>query len=146
MRETPMDRRRLVLAALVAAATTALTFRSSKAAHIAWEAYLQGGTCASPDLSTRVRVGDPTYGVPVGIAGTPVGTPPIRFRSVGPEPHLPVVTSTATVDAALADLLATPHSLVIESVDFDGGTRTPLACGNVGTSSPTRRWWSASPR
>jgi nitrite reductase (NO-forming) len=127
-----MDRRRLLLAALLAAATTALTRRSGRAVHVAWEASLQAGTCAAPEAEGRVRLGDPTYGVPVGVAGTPVGTPPIRFRSVGPDPHLPVVTSTATVDAPLADLLDVPHSVVVESVDLEADTRTPIACGNVG--------------
>jgi nitrite reductase (NO-forming) len=79
-----------------------------------------------------VRLGDPTYGVPIGVAGTPVGTPPIRFESVGPDPVVPVVTSTATVDTPLAELLASPHSIVIESVDVESEERTPIACGNVG--------------
>ena len=132
MINTRMGRRRLVLATLVAAATTALTRRSSQAVHVAWEAYLQGGTCAAPDLNSRIRLGDPTYGVPIGVAGTPVGTPPIRFQSVGPDPVVPVVTSTATVDSSLADLLATPHFIVIESVNRESEERTPIACGNVG--------------
>jgi nitrite reductase (NO-forming) len=127
-----MGRRRLVLAALVAAATTALTRRSSQAVHVAWEAYLQEGTCATPEADTRVRLGDPTYGVPVGAAGTPVGTPPIRFQRVGPDSVVPVVTSTATVDTSLADLLASPYSIVIESIDLEADARTPIACGNVG--------------
>ena len=67
----------------------------------------------------------------VGVAGTPVGTPPIQFRSVGSDP-LPVVTSTATIDAPLADLLDTPHAIVIESVDLEADARTTIACGNVG--------------
>jgi hypothetical protein len=79
-----------------------------------------------------VRLGDPTYGVPVGVVGTPVGTPPIRFQSVGPDPVVPVVSSTATVDTPLADLLANPYSIVIESVDRAADTRTPIDCGNVG--------------
>ena len=98
-----IGRRRLLLAALVAAATTVFTRRSSQAVHVAWEAYVQAGTCAAPEAEGRVRLGDPTYGVAVGVAGTPVGTPPIQFRSVGSDP-LPVVTSTATIDAPLADL------------------------------------------
>jgi hypothetical protein len=131
MRSSLMDRRRLLLAALLAAVTTVLTRRSSRAVHVAWEAYLQEGTCAAPAADTRVRLGDPTYGVPVGVAGTPVGTPLIQFRSVGSDP-LPVVTSTATVDAPLAELLEAPHSVVIESVDLEQDTRTPIACSNVG--------------
>jgi nitrite reductase (NO-forming) len=127
-----MDRRRLLLAALVAAATTMLTRRSSQAVHVAWEAYLQTGTCVAPEAAGRVRLGDPTYGVPVGVAGTPVGTPPLRFRAVGPDPVVPVVTGTATVETALADLLASPYSIAIESVDLESEERTVIACGNVG--------------
>ena len=123
---------RLVVAALFAATATAMAGGPSKAVHVAWEAYLQGGTCAAPAADTRVRLGDPTYGVPVGVSGTPVGTPPIRFQPVGPDPLVPVVTSTATVDTALSDLLAAPHAIVIESVDLEGDARTPIACGNVG--------------
>jgi uncharacterized cupredoxin-like copper-binding protein len=126
-----IGRRCLLLAALVAAATTVFTRRSSHAVHAAWEAYAQAGTCAAPEAEGRVRLGDPTYGVAVGVAGTPVGTPPIQFRSVGSDP-LPVVTSTATIDAPLADLLDTPHAIVIESVDLEADVRTPIACGNVG--------------
>jgi uncharacterized cupredoxin-like copper-binding protein len=126
-----IGRRCLLLAAPVAAATTLFTRRSSQAVHVAWEAYVQAGTCAAPEAEGRVRLGDPTYGVAVGVAGTPVGTPPIQFRSVGSDP-LPVVTSTATIDAPLADLLDTPHAIVIESVDLEADARTPIACGNVG--------------
>jgi hypothetical protein len=43
-----------------------------------------------------------------------------------------VVLSTATVDTPLADLLANPYSIVIESVDREADTRTPIACGNAG--------------
>jgi nitrite reductase (NO-forming) len=126
-----MNRRRLLLAALVAAATTVLSRRQGRAVHVAWETYLQPGTCAAPEAEGRVRLGDPTYGVPVGLAGTPAGTPPLRFRSVGADP-LPVVTSTATVDTPLAALLDAPHAVVVESVDLEADTRTPIACGNVG--------------
>jgi nitrite reductase (NO-forming) len=132
MKVAQLDRRRLVLASLVAAVTTALPRRQAQAVHVAWEAYLQSGTCASPNADTRKRLGDPTYGVPVGVAGTPVGTPPLRFRAVGPDPVVPVVTSTATVETALADLLASPYSIAIESVDLESEERTVIACGNVG--------------
>jgi nitrite reductase (NO-forming) len=43
-----------------------------------------------------------------------------------------VVTSTAVVDTPLAELLDVPHSVVVESVDLEADTRTPIACGNVG--------------
>jgi len=52
-----IGRRRLLLAALVAAATTVFTRRSSQAVHVAWEAYVQAGTCAAPEAEGRVRLG-----------------------------------------------------------------------------------------
>lgn len=127
-----LNRRRLILASLLATASLALVQRQTRAVHIAWEAYLQEGTCASPTTGSRTKLGDPTYGVPVGVSGTPVGTPPIQHRVVGSSPVFPVVTSTATIDTALADLLASPYSITLESIDLESEERMVIACGNVG--------------
>lgn len=127
-----LNRRRLILASLLASASLALGQRHTRAVHIAWEAYLQTGTCASPTTGSRTKLGDPTYGVPVGVPGTPVGTAPIQHRVVGSAPVFPVVTSTASIDTALADLLASPYSITIESVDLESDERIEIACGNVG--------------
>lgn len=122
---------RRVLVGLFGAAAATLLTRSAKASHIAWESYLQEGTCGE-SASERLRLGDPVYGVAVGGVGTPVGTPPIVFNPVGAASQIPVLTSTASVPISIVDLVATPHAIVIEQLDLDSGVRTELACGNVG--------------
>lgn len=127
-----MGRRRLIQGALVSLVTMAFTSRRGKAVHITWKANVQEGTCEAPVADSRISVGSPSYGVPVGTSAPPEGTPPLQFRTIGPPSVVPVVTSSATVDLSLDDLLANPYSVVIESVDLESEERTLLACGNVG--------------
>jgi uncharacterized cupredoxin-like copper-binding protein len=100
---------------------------------IAWEAYLQAGTCDVPDTSTRMRLGDPVYGIPVGVEASPAdeSDQPVIFQPVGPPPLLPVLTGTATIPMALEALYTTPHHVVIESLNLVTNQRALLACGNV---------------
>lgn len=127
-----LGRRRLTLAALGAAAAIAMPWRRAQAVHFAWEAYLQEGTCEDPTAGSRVRLGDPVFGMRVGVPGTPASEEPLRFTPVGPAPRRPVLTSTATVDIPFDDLLSAPHSIVVETVDLESESRMPITCGNVG--------------
>lgn len=51
---------------------------------------------------------------------------------MGPDPLLPVLTSTVTISVALEEMIAAPHAIVVEGIELNTDNRTTLACGTVG--------------
>jgi hypothetical protein len=84
---------------------------------------ITSGTCESPNAEDAVELFD---AVPGGVTAEGV---PVEGNMVGAAAAVPVSQSVTTIHTGLADLLTTPHSLIVRaSVDDD----TVIACGEIG--------------